>query len=150
MSTLRGVRFPLSCRLHLPLFRRLLNLPPRSTSGCLRAIAKSPPRPSFSRFHAQLTRRQSTLLSRVRTGACNLGAYRAHFDPEKELCECGEVESREHFLLLDPLYAAARAAPLSELCKSTLLPVSFLLGDPIATKAILQCLTISGCLDLLD
>jgi hypothetical protein len=39
------------------------------------------------------TRRQSTLLSRLRTGVCDLGAYRAHFDPDKELCECGEVES---------------------------------------------------------
>ncbi|KWU41018.1 hypothetical protein RHOSPDRAFT_11053, partial [Rhodotorula sp. JG-1b] len=54
-----------------------------TTGAGLRAIAKFPPGPSFSRLHAQLTLRQPTLLSRLRTGVCDLGAYRAHFDPEK-------------------------------------------------------------------
>ena len=121
-----------------------------ATSGAgLRAIARSPPGPSYSRFHAQLTRRQATLLSRLRTGICDLGAYRAHFDPEKEMCECGKVESREHFLLLCPLYAAPRAALLSELRKSTVPAVSFLLGDPSATKAALRFLADSGRFDSL-
>ena len=121
--------------------------------GCecsgLRAITKAPPGPSFSRFHDQLTRRQLTLLSRLRTGVCDVGAYRAHFDPDKELCECGEVESREHFLLLCPLYTAPRAALLSELRKPTLPPIPFLLGDPSATKAVLRFLANSGRFDSL-
>jgi hypothetical protein len=120
-----------------------------TTGAGLRAIARSPPGPSFSRFHAQLTRRQSTLLSRLRTGVCDLGAYRAHFDPDKELCECGEVESREHFLLLCPLYAAPRATLLSELRKPTLPPIAFLLSDPSATKATLRFLANSGRFDSL-
>ncbi|KAG0662697.1 hypothetical protein C6P46_003202 [Rhodotorula mucilaginosa] len=119
-----------------------------TTGTGLRAIARSPPGPSFSRFHAQLTRRQSTLLSRLRTGVCDLGAYRAHFDPDKEMCKCGEVESREHFLLLCHLYAPC-AALLSELRKPTLRPVSFLLNDPAATKAVLHFLANSGRFDSL-
>ena len=94
-------------------------------------------RASASTFHTQLSRRQSTRLSRLRTGVCNLGAYRADVDPEKSTCKCGGVESRKHYHLLCPLYAAPRAALLSELCKLTLPAVSFLLGDPSATKAVL-------------
>ncbi|KWU40986.1 hypothetical protein RHOSPDRAFT_13006, partial [Rhodotorula sp. JG-1b] len=93
--------------------------------------------------------RQLTLLSRLRAGICDLGAYRAHFDPEKEMCECGEVESREHFLRLRPLYAAPCTALLSELREPTLPAVSFLLGDPSATKAALRFLTNSGGFDSL-
>ncbi|KWU41711.1 hypothetical protein RHOSPDRAFT_22461, partial [Rhodotorula sp. JG-1b] len=52
-----------------------------------------------------------------------------------ELCECGKVESRKHFLLLCSLYAAPSVALLSELRKSTLPAVSFSLSDPTATKA---------------
>ena len=64
------------------------------SGASLRAIAKFPPGPSYSlSIHAQLTRRQSTLFSRLRTGICDLGADRAHLNPEKQMCECGEVES---------------------------------------------------------
>ena len=70
------------------------------TGGQLRAVASSPPGPSFSRFHSSLSRRQSTLLTRLRTGACDLGAYKALFEPERLICACGgEPETRKHFLL---------------------------------------------------
>ena len=49
------------------------------------------------------------LLSRLRTTVCDLSTYCTHFDPEKEMCECREVESCKHFLLLCLLYAASRA-----------------------------------------
>lgn len=45
----------------------------------VRAIASSPPGLVFSRCHSSISRRQSTLLTRLRTGACDIGAYRAHF-----------------------------------------------------------------------
>ena len=99
-----------------------------TTGAGLRAISKSPPGRSLVRFHAPLTRRKLTLLSQLRTDVCDIGAYCAHFDPDKELCGCGEVESREHFLLLCPLYAAPHAA------------LPFLLSDPAATKATLRFL----------
>ena len=67
------------------------------TGAGLPTIAKSPPGPSFSQLHAQLTCWQSTLLSQLRTGICDLGAYRTHFNPDKELCKCSKVESRELF-----------------------------------------------------
>ena len=115
-----------------------------TTGAGLRAISKSPPGRSLARFHAPLTRRKLTLLSQLRTDVCDIGAYCAHFDPDKELCGCGEVESREHFLLLCPLYAAPHAALLSELRKSTIPSISFLLSDPAATKATLRFLANSG------
>ena len=86
------------------------------SGGQLRAVAPSPPGPSFTRFHSSLLRRQSTLLTRLRTGACDLGAYKAHFEPERLLCACGgEPETREHFFLHCPLYASPRSALLSSL-----------------------------------
>lgn len=35
-----------------------------------------------SRFHESLSRRQSTLLTQLRIGACDLGAYKAQFEPD--------------------------------------------------------------------
>ena len=51
------------------------------TGGQLCAVASSPPGPAFSHFHSTLSHCQSTLLTRLRTGACDLGAYKAHFEP---------------------------------------------------------------------
>ena len=67
----------------------------------LRAVASSSPGPSFCRLHSSLSRRQSTLLTRLRTGA----SYKAHFEPERLLCACsGEPETCNHFFLHYPLY----------------------------------------------
>jgi hypothetical protein len=51
------------------------------TGGQLCAVASSPPGPAFSHLHSTLSHCQSTLLTRLRTGACDLGAYKAHFEP---------------------------------------------------------------------
>ncbi|KAG0653194.1 hypothetical protein C6P46_003469 [Rhodotorula mucilaginosa] len=54
-----------------------------STTGAqLCAITTSPPGLAFTPFHSSLSRRQSTLLTRPCTGACNLSAYKAHFEPK--------------------------------------------------------------------
>lgn len=53
---------------------------------------------------------QSTLLARLRTGTCDLGAYKAHFEPERLMCLCGgKPETRKHFFLHCELYAVPRA-----------------------------------------
>ena len=53
------------------------------------AISTSPPGLTFSRFHLLLSCRQLTLLTQLRTGTCNLGAYKAHFKPEQLVYACG-------------------------------------------------------------
>ena len=104
---------------------------------------------SFSRLHSSLSHRQSTLLTQLRTGACDLGAYRAHFEPERLLCACdGEPETREHFFLHCPLYATPRATLFSSLrLKSP--SIAYLLSDPRATRATLRFLADSGRFDSL-
>ncbi|GAA5987179.1 hypothetical protein JCM10908_001846 [Rhodotorula pacifica] len=120
------------------------------TGGGLRAVTSSPPGLSFACYHASLSRRQSTLLTRLRTGACDLGAYRAHFEPDRLLCACGgEPETREHYFLHCPLYAHQRGNLLSSLRLKTLPTISYLLGDPGATKATLRFLADSGRFDSL-
>ena len=54
--------------------------------------------------------------------------------PRQGAVRVGRSCSREHFLLLCPLYAAPRDALLSELRKPTLPTVSVLLDNPSATK----------------
>ncbi|BGP36097.1 Pre-mRNA-splicing helicase BRR2 [Rhodotorula toruloides] len=82
--------------------------------------AVSPLASRSARYHDSLTRCQVTLLCRLRTGACTLNAYGAFFDPSRDpLSVCGKVETREHFLLLCPLYSEARKLLLKyiRLCK---------------------------------
>jgi hypothetical protein len=119
-----------------------------STTGVqLHAITTSPPGLAFTRFHSLLSRRQLTLLTQFCTGACNLGAYKAHFKPKRLMCVCGgEPETREHFLLHCPLYASQCATLLSSLqLKSTTL--AYLLSDQRAAKATLWFLAKSGRFD---
>ena len=121
-----------------------------STTGAqLRAVTSSPPGLAFTRYHSSLSRRQSTLLTQLRTGACDLGAYKAHFEPDRLMCACGgEPETQEHFFLHCPLYASPRATLLASLrLKSPSL--AYLLSDPCATKATLRFLADSGRFDSL-
>ena len=83
------------------------------------------------------------------TGACDLGAYTAHFDPDRLMCACGgEPETREHFFLHCPLHANPRTNLFASLrLKSPSL--AYLLSDPRATKATLRFLADLGRFDLL-
>jgi hypothetical protein len=100
-------------------------------------------------LHSSLSHRHSTLLTRLRTGACDLGAYKAHFEPERLMCACGgEPETQEHFFLHCPLYTTPRATLLASLrLKSPSL--AYLLSDPRTTKATLRFLVDSGRFDSL-
>ncbi|GAA5976975.1 hypothetical protein JCM10908_005698 [Rhodotorula pacifica] len=121
-----------------------------STGGGLRAVTSSPPGPSFARYHATLLRRQSTLLTRLCTGACDLGAYKAHFEPDRLMCACGgEPETREHYFLHCPLYARQRADLLTSLRLETFPSITYLLSDSRATKATLRFVADSGRFDSL-
>ena len=88
-----------------------------STSCQLRAVTSSPPGLAFTRFHSTLSRRQSTLLTRLRTGACDLGAYKAHFEPERLLCACAanlKLENTSSSIARSTPLRAQPSFPLSD------------------------------------
>ncbi|KWU40965.1 hypothetical protein RHOSPDRAFT_37508 [Rhodotorula sp. JG-1b] len=88
-----------------------------STSTQLCAITTSSPGLAFTHYHASLSYRQSTVLARLRTGACDLGAYKARYEHEHLICPCGsKPQTRKHFLLYcPPLRLPARHTPLLSL-----------------------------------
>lgn len=69
-----------------------------------------------TRFHP-LSCRQSTLLTRLRTGACDFGAYRAHFEPDRLMC-CGS-EPENPRTALPPLPASHLPARRSSFLPTT-------------------------------
>jgi hypothetical protein len=83
----------------------------RSAVGAgLRSIDPRQPGPSFTKQLHSLSRRNATLLSRLRLDFNDLGATKRFLNassPER-LCECGREEMREHFLLECERYAGAR------------------------------------------
>ena len=87
-------------------FSNLIFLTPKEQVFSSGLFLASPTLSSISGLHGLSS-------SKLRTNVCNLGACCAHFDPDKELCERRKVQSREHFYLLCPLYAASCTALLS-------------------------------------
>lgn len=80
------------------------------------------------------------LLARLWTAACNLGAYKSHFKPERLTCACsGKPETWEHLFFHCLLYVTPRATLLSTLRLPP--PLTKLLSDPRAKKSTLCFLT---------
>lgn len=71
------------------------------TGAQFQAIAKDPRDKISFRFTARSYAAQSTLLTRLPTGACNLGVYQAQFHPLKATCHLGNARATKatlHFL----------------------------------------------------
>ncbi|BGP16191.1 hypothetical protein JCM10213v2_004187, partial [Rhodosporidiobolus nylandii] len=80
-----------------------------------------------------------SLLIRLRTDFSALAAsrHRACQHPSR-LCECGERETREHYLLACPLHAAARSTLLRELRLRSPPPLAALLSTAAFTRPLLR------------
>ncbi|BGP43091.1 hypothetical protein JCM10449v2_007109 [Rhodotorula kratochvilovae] len=106
----------------------------------LREIAPQPPGAAFARYHAQLSRRPSSLLARLRLDFIGLNRHKQRIQRHPNgLCDCGAaIETRAHFLLECTLHAAPRAALLRELHLSTMPPLERLLSDPARARPLLR------------
>ncbi|BGP41169.1 hypothetical protein JCM10449v2_005140 [Rhodotorula kratochvilovae] len=106
----------------------------------LREIAPQPPGAAFARYHAQLPRRQSSLLARLRLDFIGLNRHKQRIQRHPNgLCDCGAaIETRAHFLLECTLHAAPRAALLRELHLRTMPPLERLLSDPARARPLLR------------
>ena len=71
---------------------------------------------AFTRFHSTISRRQSTLLTRLRIGACDLGAYKAHLEPARLLWR--RTRDSRTFPPLPALRRSARSPPFLSRLKS--------------------------------
>ncbi|BGP43755.1 hypothetical protein JCM10449v2_007807 [Rhodotorula kratochvilovae] len=108
-----------------------------------RGLHRLAPSPSTAyRYHAGLSRRQASLLTRMRLDCASLNSYLARTRRRADgACECGEEETREHYLLNCPLHARARARLLSRLPQRALPPLTTLVGDTALKYAMLDFIT---------
>lgn len=82
------------------------------------------------KYYDRLSRRQATLLCRLRTDTSALNHHRAKFDNARsDLCACGEIETRVHFLLNCSLNNEHRQHLVSRLPNQTLPSAANLLGN---------------------
>ncbi|GAA5854175.1 hypothetical protein JCM9279_006164 [Rhodotorula babjevae] len=103
------------------------------------------PGAAFARYHATLSRWQSTLLARLRLDFAGLThhLHRIQRHPTS-LCKCGEEETRAHFLLACPLYAAPRAALVRATGKDAMPPLATLLSNLALARPVLKFVNDTG------
>ncbi|GAA5857551.1 hypothetical protein JCM9279_000211, partial [Rhodotorula babjevae] len=117
-----------------------------TTGGGLRSVTGGlAPGAAFACYHATLSRRQSTLLARLRLDFAGLAhhLHRIQRHPTG-LCKCGEEETRAHFLLACPLYAAPRAALVRATGKDDMPPLATLLSDLALARPVLKFVNDTG------
>uniref|UniRef100_A0A0K3C6U9 Reverse transcriptase n=1 Tax=Rhodotorula toruloides TaxID=5286 RepID=A0A0K3C6U9_RHOTO len=116
----------------------------RSTVG-RQLFAASPITSRSAKYYNGLSRRQATLLCRLRTGPSSLNAHRAIFDSTRDpLCVCGEEEDREHILIACPLYHNACQLLFRHLRPRKPPTTSQLLGNPSYREPVLDFLDRTG------
>ncbi|KAL8276537.1 hypothetical protein RQP46_011085 [Phenoliferia psychrophenolica] len=89
-------------------------------------------------MHANLSRRHNSILTQLGTGRSHLRAdlFKMGIEPSP-LCDCGRIESREHFFLSCPLFAQARGR-LRIANKNKPLDISSILSNPSLLLATLK------------
>jgi hypothetical protein len=85
------------------------------------------------------TRREQTLLARLRLGHCRLEYHTSRFHPHNAgLCHCGELETICHFLMWCPRYATFRVVMFRKVSSvySTAITERVLLGRPVGRLSV--------------